>query len=45
MDTSRRTPGDGLMDQCSRHDIPLVLTGNLTSQPGHGLTSENPISV
>ena len=28
------------MDQCSRHDIPSVLSATLTNQPGHGLCSE-----
>lgn len=28
-----------------RHDIPQVLTGNLTNQPGHDLASEIEISV
>ncbi len=28
------------MDQCSRHDIPSVLSATLTNQPGHGLCAE-----
>jgi hypothetical protein len=26
-----------LMDQCSRHDIPPAVRGDLTDQPGHDL--------
>ena len=29
-----------LMDQCSRHDTPSVLSATLTNQPGHGLSAE-----
>ena len=40
-DTRRRTHGSVL----ERHDIPQVLTGNLTNQPGHDLATEIDVSV
>jgi len=35
----------GLMDQCSRHDTPSVLSVTLTNQPGHVLNPEIEVSV
>jgi len=45
-DSNRKVALRVLMDQCSRHDTPSVLTATLTNQPGHGLEPEvKPLNV